>query len=202
MKLEAAHGQRLAPYVEAPPEPPVRPPNDDEFVEVRLDRLIAGKARLLWQRRRLLAEWVLVGIIVGVALAFLIPKRFDSTVRLMPPDSQTGAMAISAFANKSDLGALASLMGGKSPGQLFVAVLQSDRVCNAIVDRFHLMEVYGSGTHMDARKALRDRTDIVEDRKSGIIGITVSDRQPQRAHDMAEAYVQELSRAVNTLNTS
>src|SRR5205814_8475594 len=114
MKLEAAHGQRLAPYIEAPPEPPVRPP-DDEFVEIRLDRLIAGKVRLLWQGRRLLVRCVVAGIVVGVALAFLIPKRYESTVRLMPPDSTSGSM-MGNLVGKSDLGMLAAVMGNKSPG--------------------------------------------------------------------------------------
>src|SRR5437016_3421271 len=132
MKLEAAHGQRLAPYIEAPPEPPLRPPDDDEFVEIRLDRLIAGKARLLWRERRLLAACVLAGMVFGVALAFLLPKRFDSTVRLMPPDSTTGSM-LTSMVGKSDLGLLAAVMGNKSPGALFVAVLESDRVANAII---------------------------------------------------------------------
>ena len=42
-------------------------------------------AWLLWDRRRFLARAVAWGLAVSVLVAFLIPKRYDSTTRLMPP---------------------------------------------------------------------------------------------------------------------
>jgi capsule polysaccharide export protein KpsE/RkpR len=45
-------------------------------------------------------------------------------------------------------------------------------------------------------------TDITEDRKSGIITVTVTDRDPKRAAALAKAYVDELDRLVAELSTS
>src|SRR5262249_47940018 len=45
-------------------------------------------------------------------------------------------------------------------------------------------------------------TDVSEDRKSGIIKITVTDHDPERAAAMAQAYISELDRLVAQVSTS
>jgi capsule polysaccharide export protein KpsE/RkpR len=70
------------------------------------------------------------------------------------------------------------------------------------VDRFNLKHVYRDRLDVAAREDLADRTAISEDRKSGIITITVADHSPQRAAMMAQAYVEELDRLVAQLSTS
>src|SRR5262249_6487602 len=42
-----------------------------------------AKLRLLWNERRFLFRLVAFGLACSAAIAFLIPKRYDSTVRLM-----------------------------------------------------------------------------------------------------------------------
>jgi uncharacterized protein involved in exopolysaccharide biosynthesis len=55
---------------------------------------------------------------------------------------------------------------------------------------------------MDARTKLDENTSISEDRKSGIITISVTDHSPQRAAALANAYVDELNSLVVDLSTS
>jgi capsule polysaccharide export protein KpsE/RkpR len=54
----------------------------------------------------------------------------------------------------------------------------------------------------EARDALRGATVISEDIRSGVISISVQDRDPKRACDIAQAYVDELDNSVVKLNTS
>jgi capsule polysaccharide export protein KpsE/RkpR len=54
----------------------------------------------------------------------------------------------------------------------------------------------------DARENLAERTEISVDRKSQIISVSVTDRSPQRAAELTEAYVAELNRLVADLSTS
>src|SRR5258706_1751627 len=54
----------------------------------------------------------------------------------------------------------------------------------------------------DARKDLEGHTTVSVERKSQIIVISVTDRSPQRAAAMAQAYVEELNRLVSELSTS
>jgi uncharacterized protein involved in exopolysaccharide biosynthesis len=82
--------------------------------------------------------------------------------------------------------------GGKSQGELFVAMMKSRTVLDRMVDRFDLMKLYKGKYREDARKNLDGVLKILEDRKSGIISLTVEDRDPKRAADMANAFVEEL----------
>lgn len=165
--------------------------------------------QLLWEHRTLLGRVAVWTLLLSTAIAFLIPRKYDSTVRIMPPDTQgdTGMM-LAALSAKTGLapGGLASLAGSvlgmKNTGALFVDLLQSRTVQDNIVDRFQLQRVYWERYKQDAREVLGNRTDVKEDRKSGVIVIVVRDRSPERARDMAQAYVNELDRLVAQVSTS
>jgi capsule polysaccharide export protein KpsE/RkpR len=163
---------------------------------------------LLWERRRLLARALAWGLTISVLLAFVIPKRYDSSTRLMPPDGQSGSglamlAAMAAKSGSAGLGSMAgNLLGLRSSGALFVDILRSRTVEDRIVSRFDLRKVYGKRYWVDARKRLESNTDIEEDRKSEVITIRVTDRDPQRAALMAQAYVDELDHLVAEVSTS
>jgi uncharacterized protein involved in exopolysaccharide biosynthesis len=81
--------------------------------------------------------------------------------------------------------------------------LTSATLEDRMVERFGLQKIYwGARLEEDARRQLDENTSIFEDRKSGIITITVTDRDPGRAAAMAQAYVEELDRLVAELSTS
>jgi len=163
--------------------------------------------RLLWEGRRFLARVTVWGLVLATILAFITPKRYESTTRLMPPDSQSGSgMAMmAALAGKGGLGlsSLAGdLLGMKSSGALFIDILRGRTVQDRIIDHFDLRKVYNHRYWEDARKDLTRYTVISEDRKSGVITITVTDHDPHRAAQLAQAYVDELDRLVADVSTS
>jgi uncharacterized protein involved in exopolysaccharide biosynthesis len=71
-----------------------------------------------------------------------------------------------------------------------------------LIQQFNLKNVYGEDTQQDARKKLGENTSILEDRKSGIITIEVTDHSPERAAALADAYVKVLNSTVAQLSTS
>lgn len=163
--------------------------------------------RLLWNERRFISRAAVAGLLFGTLLAFLLPKRFESTTRLMPPDAQsTSGMAMLAALTArtgSSVGAVAGdLLGLKSSGALFIGILRSSTVEDRLVERFGLKKVYGAPLDMSARQKLEQNTAISEDRKSGIITISVTDGDRLRAAAIAHAYVEELDRLVAELSTS
>jgi capsule polysaccharide export protein KpsE/RkpR len=167
---------------------------------------VLASLQLLWERRGLLLRVAIWALVVSTAIAFLIPRKYDSTVSIMPPDSLNNeGLMMAALAGKATPG-LASmagnLLGMKSTGALFVSLVRSRTVQDHIVERFDLQKVYWEGYKQDARMILSERTDVGEDRKSGVITLTVRDRNPQRAHDIAQAYVEELNRLVSQVSTS
>jgi capsule polysaccharide export protein KpsE/RkpR len=101
------------------------------------------------------------------------------------------------------LGGIAGdLLGIKNSGALFTGILQSRTVQDRLIDQFDLKKVYDDKLMEDARESLSSRTSIGEERKSGIITIFVSDKDPNRAAAMAAAYVTELDRLVAQVSTS
>jgi uncharacterized protein involved in exopolysaccharide biosynthesis len=160
---------------------------------------------LFGEHRAFLIRCVVVGLIVSAAVAFLIPKRYESTARLMPPDNQTNSllsMLMGGVGDKLPSIATSGLLGMKTSGQLFVGVLQSRTIEDKLINDFDLRKVYWDRYWEDARKDLERRTDITEDKKSGIISITVTDKDPDRAARMASAYVNELNRVMSQVSTS
>lgn len=177
-----------------------------ELLRQRRERAIF-RLRLLWNRRKFLLSTALAGLLASTAVAFLIPKRYTSVAHLMPPDQSpsNGMAMIAALAGKAagSLGTLGSeLFGLKTTGDLFIGILQSRTVGDALISKFDLRRVYGDKRWDDARKDLARRTTVSQDRKSEIITIAVSDKSAQRAQQMGEEYIAELNRVVNSLNTS
>ena len=85
---------------------------------------------------------------------------------------------------------------------MFVDLTHSRTVEDHLIDRFDLQKVYGARYKQDARKTLEKYTSVDEDRKSGVLSITVTDVSPQRARDLAQAYVEELDRLTSQVSTS
>jgi capsule polysaccharide export protein KpsE/RkpR len=83
-----------------------------------------------------------------------------------------------------------------------VAILGSNTVQNDLVRKFELQKRYGDRYLADARRDLAKRSSISEDMKSGIISVSVTDRDPQMAARMAQEYVNELNYVVTHINTS
>ena len=165
-----------------------------------------ANASHLWERRRVLLRATLVAAALGVLVAFTLPKEYESTARLMPPDSAGSSSAmLAALAGRSPggiAGLASSLMGARSTSILFVELLRSRSISDHIIEHFDLQQVYHKRYRIDAVKALEKRTAISEDKKSGVVTLTVADTSAERAQQIAQAYLEELNRMVTRANTS
>ena len=168
-----------------------------------------ANATLLWESRRFLAKVAVTGFAVSLCIAFLIPKRYEASASIMPPDQGGGGAALLAAlgghggAGLGGLGSLAgSLLGAHNTSSLFVDLLHSGTVSGHLIDRFDLTRVYHKRYRVDAAKYLAHHTTIVDDKKSGVITITVEDGSPQRARDLTQAYLDELNQIVAKTDTS
>ncbi|HEY1498613.1 MAG TPA: Wzz/FepE/Etk N-terminal domain-containing protein [Acidobacteriaceae bacterium] len=166
-------------------------------------------AALLWEHRRLLMGAAGIALMVGLAIAFLIPKRYTSTGKIMPPDNSGSSTAMfAALAGRSlgevgGLGSLAgSLLGGRNSSALFVDLLRSGTVSGALIDRYDLQHVWHKRYRVDTAKYLARHTTIVDDKRSGVITVEVEDTDPRRARDIAQGYLEELDKLVRRTNTS
>jgi uncharacterized protein involved in exopolysaccharide biosynthesis len=158
-----------------------------------------------WSQRTFLVRLSILGLGLGLLIAFIIPAHYTSTTRLMPPDNQVGsslAMVANSLGGSRGSEIASSLFDLKSTSDLFVGILTTRTVQNQIIDQFDLKRVYGVRRMEDARLILTSRTGISVDRRSQIISIAVTDHDPKRAAAMGEAYIAELNRLVAELSTS
>ncbi len=129
--------------------------------------------------------------VLATIIVFVVPKMYTATATILPP--QQNQSVLSSLVGQ--VGGAAALdlndLGLKNPADVFVAMLQSRTVEDALVNRFDLRKVYNVKRYQDARKILEKRSEINPE-KEGLISIQVSDRDPKRAADIANAWVDEL----------
>jgi uncharacterized protein involved in exopolysaccharide biosynthesis len=164
---------------------------------------------ILWERRRLLFRIAAISLVLSLLIAFILPKRYKSSAQIMPPSNPSmGTAVLAALAGRglggmTGLSSLAgSLLGGNNSTALFVDLLRSGTVAGNLIDRFQLQTVYHTRYRVDTAKHLAHNTAITDDKKSGVISITVEDTDPRRARDLAQGYLDELNLLVNRTSTS
>jgi uncharacterized protein involved in exopolysaccharide biosynthesis len=174
-------------------------------------------AELLWAERSFIFRTVLATLIVSTLVAFLLPKQYTATTRLMPPGygaNSEMALALPALADRAEgggggggggagiMGLASQLLGMNTSGELFVGVIQSQTVEDRVIKRLGLMNVYWDKYLEDARKHLESNTSISVGSRTGIISVSVTDKKPDRAAEIAKAYVIELNQVLSEVNAS
>jgi len=157
------------------------------------------------QRKRFIVRFVVGAALVSTLVAFLLPVRYEAKVTLLPPaqNSSIASSLLGQLGGMGALGSLASLAGGglglKNPADMYVALLTSRTVEDALIQRFGLMKEYRDKRMSDTRKELERRTTAVAGSKDGLIRLSVEDRDPKRAADLANAYVEEFRKLSESL---
>jgi uncharacterized protein involved in exopolysaccharide biosynthesis len=153
----------------------------------------------LARHRRAIAFWPLAAAVVAAAVSLVLPQWYTATTRMLPPQQGQSTAAAMLSQLGGGLGGLAGgALGIKNPTDLYVGMLRSDTVADALIARFDLKKVYGQELLVDTRKALREHARFAGD-KAGIITIEVEARDPRMAADLANACVEELHRLTSTL---
>ena len=140
-------------------------------------------------RRRFILLVTLLFFVLGVLFTLMLKPNFTATAIILPPQQQQSSLS----AVLGQLGSLGSLAGGsslglKSPSDMYIGFLKSNSIGDQIIQKFHLADVYKSKSMQDLRKLLASHSDI-EAAKDGLIHITVTDHDPNRASELANSYV-------------
>lgn len=151
------------------------------------------------ENRRVILRVVAISAAVATIVAFLLPIRYEGKIVLLPPAQNTslGTTLLGQLSGGAigGLGSLASLTGGslglKNPADMYVSLLTSRTVEDGMIQRFGLMQEYHAKRMSDARKKLEHRTSVLAGPKDGLIRLSVEDRDPNRAAELANGYVEE-----------
>lgn len=160
---------------------------------------------LVVQHKRFVLRFVVLSALLATLIVFLLPVRYEGKVVLLPPHSQNSSVAASLLGqmgSSSALGSLGAIAGGlgmRPQSDMYVSLLKSRTVEDAIIRRFGLVAEYHLKRMSDTRKELERRTSIVAGTKDSLITITLQDRDPQRAAELANGYVEEFRKLSATL---
>jgi len=147
---------------------------------------------------------LIVGITVGCAVltaivSLIMTPIFRAETRILPPQQSSSGISAQIL---SQLGGASSLIGSslgiKNPNDIYVGMLTSRTIFDRIIDRFKLMELYDVELRDDARGALGEAVSV-DNGKDGIITVSVEDADPERAANMANAFIEELKNITRRL---
>jgi len=161
-------------------------PGDDEIN--LLDLLI-----VLAKHKKRIIGVTFAAALVAVGYSLSLPNIYTATAKILPPQQSQS----SASAMLSQLGGLAGMAGSslgiKNPNDLYVSMLKSRNVMERIAKRFDLQKVYEQKTLTETLSALEGST-VISSGKDGVITVEVSDKDPQLATNLANAFIEELNK--------
>ena len=150
---------------------------------------------ILARRWRIIAAACVLAAVIGIALALLLPVRYTAEVTILPPQQQNSMLTSALASEFGGLNSFASLAGGglglKNPNDMYVSMFKSRVVEDELIRRFKLQQEYGKKYLSDTRKAFEKRAAVEGGQKDGLIHIAVQDRDPRRAADIANGYVEQ-----------
>lgn len=165
---------------------------------IEFSERVAAAIAISWERRKFI-----IGVTAGVAvlsviITLLLPNWYRAESRLLPPErSGTGAIA-AAMLDNLPTGA-ASLLGGGSTGSYsrYLTILTSRQLLDSVVDTFDLITVYKTENARSPRDAtiekLLDNAEFEVDNKFDFLSVSILDKSPERAAEMANFIVSKLN---------
>jgi tyrosine-protein kinase Etk/Wzc len=163
--------------------------------------------KIAWLREAMKWKKLIVisslSIVIAMAIvAVQLPNHYTSTAVVLPPQLNAATSGASLMSQMSTMGAMAGAgasLGIKNPNDQQVALLKSRTVETAMVNRFQLKALYHTKYLYSACKKWERRTKADSGLKDGLIRLSVTDVDPHRAADMANAWVDEYRKLTATL---
>jgi uncharacterized protein involved in exopolysaccharide biosynthesis len=156
---------------------------------------------IILNNRKFIGYIVGATFIISAIISLLLPKAYIATARILPP--QGNNMGLAALLSNTDdpvSGLANSLLDSKTPSTLYLGIMRSRTVADALIQKFQLKDLYDHRYIEDVYLELEERSTIAISKKDQLISVSVEDGDPQRAADMANAYIDMLNRINRDLN--
>jgi uncharacterized protein involved in exopolysaccharide biosynthesis len=166
----------------------VTPRRDDSESTLRFLDLAEILAR---NGRRIAAATILAGLLAAI-VSLILPSKYVAIATIFSPEEVSETRHLMTTLRSLSIPGVGERTSGQSP-ETFIAILESRRLREQMIQRFDLMKVYRAKRLDDALLLLSKRSSVRLE-NTGIISVTVEDRDRQRAADIANAMVEELDK--------
>jgi capsule polysaccharide export protein KpsE/RkpR len=189
--------------------------NSHQIPDKEYSLSLLGYINILAKHSRFIVGGTMAVAVVSLIILFIITVRFTAAAYIMPPQTNTtmidqflksmSGSTVASMVGGGAGGGAASLLGLKGAGDLYIGVLSSEPMLDRIIKIFNLREYYqpsisiGESKIEDIRKELSGNIKI-KSGDEGVITVEVTDEDPQRAADMANAFVSELGKIIQEMS--
>lgn len=154
---------------------------------------------VLVKRMRLILFTTIIAAFVAVGYSLMLPNIYTATAKVLPPQKEGGSLS-AALGQLGGLAAVAGLGGGfGGSAELYVSILKSRSVSDAVIKQLNLMQEFKAKTQDDARSSYA-ATVKIQSGKDGLITISADHKKPVMAAQLVNATVEELGRRSVQLN--
>ncbi len=137
---------------------------------------------------------------IGVVISFSMTSFYKANTKILPPQQSQSSAAAMLNQLGGFSGMAGSALGVKNANDIYVGMLTSHAITDKLIQRFDLKKVYGAKYLSQVRDTLEANTTVTVGKKDGgMIFIEVIDTHPERAAQIANAYVEELAKLTSTL---
>ncbi|QEM68627.1 lipopolysaccharide biosynthesis protein [Geobacter sp. FeAm09] len=157
--------------------------------------------QVILRRKSVIIKICAVAVAMAVCYSLTLKNIYTATAKILPPQKESGS-GLSALLSQA--GGLASLAGGMSLGgstDLYLGILKSRSVADAVIKRLNLQQEFEAKSMDEARKRLEGAVKFKAG-KDGIISIDADSKDPRKAAQLANTFVAELGRRSVELNLS
>lgn len=139
-----------------------------------------------------IATWTLAVGVLTAAVSLVVPAWFTSRATIFGPEDVSETRHLLTTLRSLSIPGIRQNVSATSP-ETFIAILESRRLRERIIERFDLVHAFRTKGVEDALRKLKKHA-WVELENTGIISVTVEDRQRDRAAAIANAMIEELDK--------
>lgn len=147
---------------------------------------------VLLKHKRFIIVFTAAITILTAIISLILTPVYRAETRILPPVKNESGLAMQMLSQIGALSGIGEISGLKTSSDLYAGLLKSRTILDRIIDRFDLMKLYDVEFRDSARKRLEKSVNIKTDKKSGIVKISVEDKDRERSANMANAFVEEL----------
>lgn len=161
-------------------------------------------AQVIVRRKGFIFKVCAAAALISACYSLTLKNSYSASAKLLPPQKEAGAGLSALLSQAGALSGLAGLAGGAlgaGSSDLYLGILKSRTVADAVIDRLKLQQELEAKDLDETRRKL-EKAVRFQAGKDGIITVSAESRNPEKAAQLANAFVDELGRRSVQLNLS
>jgi len=153
---------------------------------------------VILKRKYMIAGVTLACALITAVISLIMTPIYSADTKILPPQASGSGISSQVLSQLGGAsGLIGSSLGISSTNDQYVGMLKSRTMYDWIIDKFGLMELYKAKYREDARTRLGNSVTI-KSGKDEIITVSVEDKDPKRAAEMANAFIEKLKEMTQT----